>query len=204
MYTSIFLVALSGSVVASTPVDNLTWEPNYDQARQVGQAEKKPLAVIVGSGEAGYERLCRDGKLGSDAQKALGENYICVYLDTDTQVGKKLASDFGITRGTGLVLSNRSGNLQAFNHDGDLSNADLNRWLTRFADPNVVVSTTLTNDAGRTSMYPPSDSAPGAWTGYGPAGYAPGMYAPYMGYGGAPMFGGGCPGGNCGGGGRRR
>jgi hypothetical protein len=203
MYTSIVLVALTGSVVASTPVDDLTWHKNYDQARQMGQTDKKPLAVIFGSGQGGCDKVCREGQLSPEVQKTLGESYVCVYVDVNTSAGKKLASAFAITRETGMVLSDRSGNLQAFYHDGDISNADLQKWVTRFADPNVTVRSTMTNDSAQVSMYPPS----GGLNGTGAlGGYSSGAYGSYGGY--SPVYGGGgCPGGNCGGGGggfRRR
>jgi hypothetical protein len=194
MYTSIVLLALTGSVVASTP-EALTWEENYDQARQTGMTEKKPLAVIFGSGQGGFAKVSRDGHLSQAVEKTLGDSYVCLYVDVTTEAGKKLASSFAITKGTGMVLSDRSGQVQAFYHDGDLSDADLAKWVTRFGDPSVTVRTTMTNDSStQVSMYP-TDRL-GGTTG----GYSTGYYGGY-----APAFGGGgCPGGNCGGGGFRR
>jgi hypothetical protein len=202
MYTSIVLVALTSSVAASAPVENLTWEKNYVQARQLGQTGKKPLAVIFGSGLKGFDKLSRDGQFNSEIQQALGDKYVCVYVDVSTDEGKKLASTFEVTSGTGVVLSNRSGDLQAFHHDGQLSNADLSKWLTRFADPSVVVRTTMTNASLQVSTYPTSYGSSASYNGYIQNGYSPGSYAPYSGFG-QIMGGGGCPGGNCGGGFRR-
>jgi hypothetical protein len=91
-----------------------------------------------------------------------------------------------------MVLSDRKGELQAFAHDGDLSSADLGRWLTYGADPNLVVRTTMSNASSRSSMYPP--------TAYGPAGNAGYMmYGTYPGYvsSGSMFIGSSCPGGNC-------
>jgi hypothetical protein len=106
----------------------------------------------------------------------------------------------------GIVLSDRTGNLQAFYHDGDISKADLDKWVTRFADPSVGVRSTMTNDSLQVSMYPPSDSSSTSNTlgGYAPTGYGYPGYQGSFGGGYAPSFGGGCPGGNCGGGGFRR
>jgi hypothetical protein len=197
MYTSIVLIALTGSVVASSP-EALTWEETYDQARQTGITEKKPLAVIFGSGPGGYAKVCRDGRLSPEVEKTLGDSYVCLYVDVNTAAGKQLASDFAISRGTGMVLSDRSGKLQAFYHDGDITDVDLSKWVSRFADPGVTVRTTMTNDSSaQVSMYPVMDRMGGYSTGYTPGAYGYGGYAPAWG-------GGGCAGGNCGGGGRRR
>jgi len=222
MYTSVILVALAGSMASSQP--GLTWQQDYVQARTVAQNEKKPLAVFVGSGAAGYDKISREGKLSADLQKQLAENYVCVYVDNSTPAGQKLAADLAITN-VGLVLSDRTTNLQAFHHNGDLSDADLTRAVTRFADPSVVVNTTATNASTQISMYPPNGSLNGGMMGtygnpgYGAMGYpgmgyssipnygAPGMvgygnqggmYRGGMYQGGMMFGGGGCPGGNCG------
>ena len=187
MYSSILLFALTGSVVAAPPEAPI-WAESYDLARQTGVTENKPLAVIFGSGQGGQAKICREGQLSPDVQKLLGEHYVCLYVDISTDSGRKLASDFAITRHTGMVLSDRSGKLQAFYHDGDLSAADMSKWITRFADPNTTVRTTMTNESVQVSMYPPADR-PWAYS----TGYAPGGYGSYGGY--APGWGGGCPGG---------
>src|SRR5262245_56406145 len=138
MYTSLLFVAFSGMLVASSQ-QGVAWQSDYQLARKAGEAQQKPLAVFIGSGAGGYEKVCRDGKLGAEAQKALEDGYVCVYVDASTPAGQKLAADFAVTRGLGLVLSDRPGNSQAFFHDGDLSETDLTRWLKHFADPNVIV-----------------------------------------------------------------
>jgi len=201
MYTSVVLVALSGSVVASYAAQDLAWQTDYAQARKMGETQRKPLAVFIGTGAAGYDKVCRDGKLSPEVQKLLADNYICVYVDAGTPEGEKLAKALAITQSKGLIISDRSGQLQAFYHQGDLTETSMTQWLRRFADPNVVVRTTIVNDDSRVSMYYSPTSASG-YMGYAP-GYGMG-YAPDYGYG--PMWGGGgCSGGNCGGGhGRRR
>jgi hypothetical protein len=191
MYASIAFIALTGSVVVATP-EALTWHTNYDHARQVALSESKPLAVFFGSGQGGYAQVSRDGQLAEAVQKTLGDSYVCMYVDTNTAAGKKLASAFAMSSTTGLVLSDRTGKVQAFYHEGDLSTTDLSRWLTRFADPNIEVRTTVVNDSSQTSMYPPNFGGPAGYVGGGMMGYAP--------YGQPWYGGGGCIGGNCGGG----
>jgi len=190
MYTSIVLVALSGSLVASSGQASLTWQKDYYEARKLGQTDKKPLAVFIGNGAAGQDKVCRDGKLSPEVEKMLADSYVCVYVDVSTPEGQKVASAFGNTRGLGLVLSDRTGELQAFSQEGDLSAADLSRWVKQFADPNVVVRTTMANVSTQLSMYPTNGSA-GIYTSnvvYGTRGFGSG----------GVIYGGSCPGGNCG------
>jgi hypothetical protein len=210
MYTSVAFALLAASVAASSaqvPGGNATgsdlpWQKDYAQARSIAQTEKKPVAVFFGSGPGGYGKVSEEGQLSGALQKLLADNYTCLYVDVSTPNGKKLAQDFAITRGVGLVLSDRTGELQAFYHDGDLSDADLTRWLKRCADPNISVNATMTNTSSQVSFYPPdANGASGASAAYGYAvgGYAYG-YAPYAYQSGGMYYGGGggCqPGGVC-------
>jgi hypothetical protein len=200
MYTSFVLVAMTGSLVGSTAREAITWH-DYSHARTMVQTSQKPLAVFIGSGANGYEKVSREGSLSPDVLKMLEDSYLCVYVDTSTPVGQKLASEFGMTNGKGLVLSDRTGDKQAFSHSGDLSAADLNTWVKHFADPNVAIRTTMNIGSSRVSMYPPTN---GMTTNLGNSGYVmygayPGGYTSGGGYmnGGMFMGGGGCPGGNC-------
>jgi hypothetical protein len=175
----------------------VAWSADYDTARQAVQTEKKPLAVFLGSGENGYDKVCRDGALSKEAQEALANSYVCLYVDMSTEAGKRLADAFEITRPAGLVISNRNGSKQAFHHDGALAAAQLDRALTRFADPNQVVRAAV-----RKSNYPPAQKGKGGRAGRGQSrrgnsaqrGAYPVMQPSY-GY----SIGGGCAGGNCGG-----
>jgi hypothetical protein len=155
MHTSITLVAaLAACVSAASPSAIPTWHQDYGEARTIGQNEKKPLAVVIGSGQAGYGNLCKDGELNAEVKKLLLSHYVCLYVDIATAEGQKLAKALAIASGKGVVLSDRTGSRQAFYHDGDLSADDLTKALTRFSDANLVVKTTATNASERTSYYP--------------------------------------------------
>jgi hypothetical protein len=144
MYTSLALFALSGVFAPSAVSAEPAWIRDYGLARKQGVSENKPLAVFVGSGKKGWEQVSQEGALGKNVKQVLAENYVCVYLDTDQQAGRKLAGAFEFSEGPGLVLSSRKGALQAFRHEGELSNRELARYLTRFSDPEQVVRHTET------------------------------------------------------------
>jgi hypothetical protein len=158
MYTSILLFALSAAPAAdlSTP----TWSTDYYAANNQSAKAMKPMAVVLGSGEAGYEKLARDGKLTDEAKGLLATKYVCVYVDTETQEGKRLAKAFNMPNGQGLVISDRTGDVQAFRHEGELGNADLVRNLERFADVERPVVRTETTATQRSSFYEPATAAP--------------------------------------------
>ena len=160
MYTSVTLVALVGFLAAPLAQQGPRWHSDYGVAKQEAQKAGKPLAVVVGAGKSGYTQLSREGRLPAQTQQFLTANYVCLYVDTKNAVGQGLADQLAIQQGCGLVISDRTGQLQAFYHDGDLPNADLTSYLYRFADPNLVVRGTVTNPDERISNYPPETIAP--------------------------------------------
>jgi hypothetical protein len=147
VYTSLILFALTSSTSAIDAAPSPSWNRDYALARKQGESEKKPLVVVVASGQGGWNKLAHDGSLSDEAKTILTNDYVCVYVDTATEEGKRLAREFEISDALGIVISDRTGNRQAFRHEGDLANPDLARYLKRYADPDRVVVSTETNPA---------------------------------------------------------
>lgn len=146
MYTSVVLVALSGYFTPTAAVpERPAWLSEYTLASKLGAAEKKPMAVFLGTGKYGWDKLASEGTLGKDAKHLLDSSYVCLWVDTSETKGKELAEAFGVTGGSGIVISDRMGELQAFRHSGELKNGDLDRYLRKYADPNLIVRTTETH-----------------------------------------------------------
>ena len=198
MYTSLLLAALY-----APGAEALVWETDYQAARKECARLEKPMAVFLGAGKDGPGKVVQGG-INGDARQILGDRYVCVHIDTATAAGKRLAEQFEMPGGQGIVISDRTGRVQAFRHEGDLSAADLGSYLQRYSQPGYRVAITETATGGGTSFYaPPRDGTPGGKAGMGgPGGAVPGFYAyPVGGCGGcAGGCGGGCAGGSCGGG----
>jgi len=154
MNTSILTVALASMVLTGQNAAP-TWQTNYSQAQQQGTAQSKPLVVVFGSGPNGWSKVVRDASPTAEVTQLMGDKYVCVYVDTASPAGKQTAQNFGIAGNTGLVISDRTGSLQAFWHQGDVSGETVGRVLTRYSDPQRSVRTTETNTS-RTSFYPSS------------------------------------------------
>jgi hypothetical protein len=157
MYTSVVLVALSsylsqGAFIPERPA----WESNYRLALKEGKIRNKPLALVIGSGPAGWEKLSKDGALGKTVKSVLESSYVCVYIDTSRPAGRELAEALEITEPVGLVLSNHAGSKQAFWHEGDLKPADLERFLRKYADPDHQTTTTDTKASLEAPRYRPA------------------------------------------------
>ncbi|MSQ93926.1 MAG: hypothetical protein EXR98_05140 [Gemmataceae bacterium] len=161
MHTSVGFFAFAGLLTAfAGPVSaqDLAWKNSYLEARDHGQKVKKPLAVFVGAGAAGFQQIVQDGAFSSDIRKILAAEYTLVYLDADRADHKRLIGELGISSRKGLVLSDRAGDTQAFFHDGTLSEAELTSQLRHYADPALIVRSTSTTSSGRYSFYPPNGS----------------------------------------------
>ena len=203
MYTSLVLFALAGSTPGAE--ESLSWMKDYHAARKESASQSKPLAVFLGTGKNGHDKVVRDGL--TDRNRQLLARYIPVYIDTTTEEGRSMAQQFEMPGGQGIVISNRTGDLQAFRHEGELSNNDLASRLERYADNGHVVSTTDTLGDVRSSFYGPTGDTVGRTSYYGPG--VPmtlqGIYPAIQGYpaggGWGGGWGGGCAGGSCGGGG---
>lgn len=148
MNTSILTLALASAIAAPT------WETSYHSAQETAAAQKKPLAIFFGPGSSGWTKVTRDTAPPLEVSKVLADKYVCVHIDTTSTEGKKFAESVGISGGHGVVLGNRAGTLQAFWHQGDLSSQSLSHYLQKYADPQVVVTTTETVNSVRTSNYP--------------------------------------------------
>jgi hypothetical protein len=169
MYTSMTLLALSGLLAAAPSPSRPSWQKDYLTARKIGKSEGKPLAVFIGSGEKGFENVSRNGKITQEMQDILAKKYVCVYVDTAKEANQRWARAFRLDNG--LVLSDRTGEIQAFRHEGSLARRDLTRYLEKFSDPDIEVRTTATHVEERASYYaPPAPVVQGYYGGFGGGG----------------------------------
>ena len=134
------IVALAGSLASANIPEQPKWEKSYFEARTWAMEREKPLAVFIGSGVSGWEKVSKDGAFDAKVYQLLKDKYVCVYIDTDKEEGKELAKQFAVDA-KGLVISDKSGNTQAFYHSGDLSNSVLAKAVERYADVSEAKST---------------------------------------------------------------
>jgi hypothetical protein len=145
MYTSIAWLALAGFFNGPAAPSNLTepmWMKDYSAAQLAGKSQNRPVAVFVGSGGKGYDKLVQEGSLSPETRKVLRENYVCVHLDISNARAKELADVLAITKGRGLVVSDRSGQFQAFHCDGAIPQTELLGKLVHLAQVGNAVRTT--------------------------------------------------------------
>jgi hypothetical protein len=105
------------------------WMKDYATALKCSRQEHKPLAIFVGCGKDGWKNVVR-GKLGTNAERMLGKEFVCVYVDAETLAGKQLASTLKVSDGMGLVLGDRSGEYIDHRHSGAMSENELSGRLS--------------------------------------------------------------------------
>jgi hypothetical protein len=159
MFTHAFMMTLA-SFLLSTTSGSPAWQTDYESAQKLGKEGAKPLAVFIGPGKTGWNRVSREAELGKDVNRLLAKKYICVHVNTELHSGKRLAAAFEIPNGVGLVVSDHSGKYQAFSHQGDLPRAQLLHYLTRYADSTRIVRATETNQPQAVSYAPAEDYSP--------------------------------------------
>lgn len=146
MYTSVTCLALVCSLAAGGAEPN--WRTSYRDGQKQAQQQGRPLAIFVSGKD--------HAPLPADVRAVLAREYVCVRLDPADAGAKALIGSLAITRGAGLVISDRGANVQAFHHDGTLTPDELLRTVNRFAAPDLVVTQTHSLDVpvARFSHYP--------------------------------------------------
>jgi hypothetical protein len=144
MFTSVTLIALSGLLPLTTSKEPV-WLQDYALARSQSEKAGKPLALFLASGPEGWKHLSQDGRLSPEASEILAAKYVCLYVDADKKAGQELSVALEMPKHLGIVISDSTGNVQAFRHEGDLRTQDLQRYLRRYSDPQRLVTTTESN-----------------------------------------------------------
>src|SRR5688500_17816733 len=125
--TSLATAAVAGLLVSGSLAKEPTWQSDYRKALAQATQQQKPVAVFIARGGAGHARLITEGSLGSDAIRVLRNSYVCLYVDTETARGQALAGAFQIREG--LIISDKTGGVQALRHEGAVSRTDLTNYL---------------------------------------------------------------------------
>src|SRR3954447_10477418 len=106
---------VAATMAAGMAPANLSTEPNwlndYATAQARVLAQKKPMAVFVGSGKDGWGKAGRSGSIDPQINRLLATKFVCVYVDTDTTAGRKLATAFEVVS-KGLIISDKVGTTQ--------------------------------------------------------------------------------------------
>jgi hypothetical protein len=158
MFATSLVTALAAAVLAPGSAVTPAWQPDYATARTRAGELQRPVAVFIARGGEGATKLVADGGLSAEVAGLLRRGYVPVFADTSTPAGRELAKAFGIDEG--LVISDRSGGVQALRHQGTLTRSDLAGYLTRFTGPGAVSQTEYRGAAQVTQAAAPVAARP--------------------------------------------
>src|SRR5204863_4463155 len=118
-------------------------------------------AIVVGNGIKGWQEISKNGDLDKDVRELLDAHFVCVYLDSSTDSGKKMANALAVGSGPALIIGDRSGTNQAFRYKGSLTTRQLTDTLKRFSKVGEVATATESSvtastpsSAAQTPNYP--------------------------------------------------
>ena len=155
MFTTSLTAAVLSAMLASGSLDSPKWRTNYRDAASAATELRKPIAVFITTGSP--VKLVKEGTLGKDAARLLRDGFVPLTVDTTTDAGKELAKTFNLSEG--LVISDRTGGVQALRHAGAMTDADLKGYLERFAAPAAVATTEYRGAAVAPTMQPQYQAA---------------------------------------------
>ena len=151
MYTSMLGLAVSALLGSATP----HFETEYREAKALAAREQKPLIIVLGAGETAWSGIVTDGGPDVEALKSMHDSYVCIYVDTETDKGHRLAADFEFHNTPACIISDKTGELQAYRHEGPVTAATFSAVLRQYADPNRVIARTDSNQPNTSNYAPP-------------------------------------------------
>jgi hypothetical protein len=158
-----FVTILALALPGATSLNSINWHTHYGVAKAAGVSKQKPLIMFIASGKEGWNKILANGSFNSEIRRLLNEKYVALYVDQQTEEGKKLGNAFEVHGHPALIISSRTGDVQVFRHEGSLSQTDLTLCLNRYSTAGLVVYTTeslfnVTNQVS-TAYAPPVQAA---------------------------------------------
>lgn len=127
--TSLAVAALSGLLATGSLAGSNSWQTDYRAALQLSASQQKPLVVVIRSG--GASQLFQNPTAPQEALNVVRQSYIGLSVDPQTAQGRQLAELFRMQEG--LVISDKTGNVQALRYEGTLEVPQVTTYLTRYA-----------------------------------------------------------------------
>lgn len=138
MFASLTVVLFSAHL--STCPITANWRFDYSSAYREAHTLQKPLLVVFAQGKAQPNNILTHGEISPSTRKLLVAEFICCYIDSESESGKKLAEQYALSKG--LVISDRGGNNQALRHEGALTPEIFNRYVEDVIEPTAILTTT--------------------------------------------------------------
>jgi hypothetical protein len=127
--TSLAVAALTGLLATGSLSGSTSWQTDYRTALQLSVAQQKPLVVVIHTG--GASQLFQGPTVPLEAVAAVRQNYVGLSVDPSTPEGSHLANLFRMQEG--VVISDKTGAVQALRYEGSVTVPQVAPYLTRYA-----------------------------------------------------------------------
>ena len=108
------------------------WIDSYSHAIAEVKRTDKPLFIVLDRGSSLVGKMVADGLyLSHEVEEALAADYVRLFIDTETEGGKKLADQFRATELPRVVIIDRSGEWQVYRRSGAHTSSEVLSLLAR-------------------------------------------------------------------------
>jgi thioredoxin-related protein len=127
------------------------WNTDYAEAIRLVREHDKPLFIVFESGKSDVGHAVQTGLfMNEQIERALTDDYVRLFVDTETEPGRELAADFGVAEIPRVVIIDRSGDWQVYRKSGAHSPDELLTILGRFRRTKMLSGTGVSNLGGYT------------------------------------------------------
>jgi hypothetical protein len=150
MFTVILGASFCWLLADSTPAR--AWNDSYAQAVAEVKRTDRPLFVVLDRGSSPVGRMVRDGTfLSTEVEEALAADYVRLFVDTETEFGRKLAAQFGAIELPRVVIIDRTGEWQVYRRSGTHTSSEVLSQLARHRRSKIVISSDTSVSESRTT-----------------------------------------------------
>jgi hypothetical protein len=120
-------------------VATVAWNTSYYQAVQTVLRTDRPLFIVFESGRSEAGDVAKQRPyLNDEVEAALAANYVRLFVDLDTEKGKRVAEQFQIRELPSVVVIDRSTDWQVYKRSGAHTSTEVLAVLERYRRTKIV------------------------------------------------------------------
>ena len=117
------------------------WHLDYGKALKEVERQDKPLFIVFDKVDSDLGKaVASDEFLNESVEHALSADYVRMFVDVESELGRKLAEQFGATEFPRLVVIDRSADWQVYRKSGKHSANEVQSLLARYRRSKITTS----------------------------------------------------------------
>src|SRR5262249_35779940 len=127
------------SLLGSDAADLQAWHASYALALQEVRNSDKPLFIVFEPASTVMDKWARHTLfVNREVQQALSADYIRMFVNTETEMGRELAEQFGVDQFPRVVVIDRSGGWQVYRKSGEHTSEQVLAILNEYRRTKIV------------------------------------------------------------------